>query len=138
MTVCFLSFYFIVDPWAHAFRSKSKHQAETILQLRQEARQWKDQCLRLEETARREALDWKEQFLRVEEERRDLLSRIDELVAEKLAVRISTSPHLHYITYVVLLVPQSATDWNHILHTKPQIPGDWRTLYLHETSLNLF
>ena len=61
---------------------QNKHQTETISQLRQEARQWKDQCLRLEETSR----DWKEQFLRVEQERQILLSRIDELVAEKLLV----------------------------------------------------
>lgn len=56
--------------------------------MRQEARQWKDQCLRLEETSRREALDWKEQFLRVEQERRNLAARVDELLAEKLAVSV--------------------------------------------------
>ena len=43
--------------------------------------------MRLEETSR----DWKEQFLRVEQERQMLLSRIDELVAEKMIVCIPLS-----------------------------------------------
>ncbi|KAF7980478.1 hypothetical protein HWV62_37960 [Athelia sp. TMB] len=60
------------------------HQVEAIGQLRQEARQWKDQCLRLEETSR----DWKEQFVRVEQERASLLSRIEELMAERMVFHV--------------------------------------------------
>lgn len=60
------------------------HHLETIAQLRQEATQWKSQCLRLEETSRQEATSWKEQFLRVEQERSKLAQRVDELVAEQL------------------------------------------------------
>jgi chromosome segregation ATPase len=73
----------------------NQHQTETISQLRQEARQWKDQCLRLEETSR----DWKEQFIRVEQERQILLSRIDELVTEKLVVAFQSSIRRRIITY---------------------------------------
>lgn len=62
---------------------------ETIGQLRQDARQWKDQCLRLEETSR----DWKEQFVRVEQERVGYLSRIEELMAERMIVRLSFQHH---------------------------------------------
>lgn len=47
------------------------HQAETISQLRKEAQQWKDQ------------------FMRVEEERSRLSSRVDELVAQQLYVRVA-------------------------------------------------
>ncbi|KAF8272170.1 hypothetical protein EI94DRAFT_1796316 [Lactarius quietus] len=36
------------------------HQAELVNQLRQEAQQWKDQCLRLEETLRGEIKAWKD------------------------------------------------------------------------------
>jgi hypothetical protein len=60
------------------------HHLETIAQLRQEAVQWKNQCLRLEETSRQEATSWKEQFLRVEQERSKLAQRVEELVAEQL------------------------------------------------------
>ena len=60
------------------------HHLETIAQLRQEAAQWKNQCLRLEETSRQEATSWKEQFLRVEQERSKLAQRVEELVAEQL------------------------------------------------------
>ena len=62
-----------------------QHHLETIGQLRQEATQWKNQCLRLEETSRQEAISWKEQFLRVEQERSKLAQRVEELVAERLA-----------------------------------------------------
>ena len=60
------------------------HHLETIAQLRQEAAQWKDQCLRLEETSRQEATSWKEQFLRADQERSKLAQRVEELVAEQL------------------------------------------------------
>ncbi|KZP33449.1 hypothetical protein FIBSPDRAFT_1036014 [Athelia psychrophila] len=72
----------------------NQHQMETIGQLRQDARQWKDQCLRLEETSR----DWKEQFVRVEQERVGYLSRIEELMAERMIYHIpqplSLNPNL--------------------------------------------
>ncbi|KII90573.1 hypothetical protein PLICRDRAFT_697104 [Plicaturopsis crispa FD-325 SS-3] len=58
------------------------HQAENIAQLQQEATQWKDQCLRLQETARQEALDWKEQFIRVDQERTRLIARLDESMGD--------------------------------------------------------
>jgi hypothetical protein len=48
--------------------TQNKHQAELIAQLSQEAQQWKDQCLRLEETLRGEIKAWKDQFLRVNAE----------------------------------------------------------------------
>ncbi|KIM61973.1 hypothetical protein SCLCIDRAFT_1215594 [Scleroderma citrinum Foug A] len=68
-----------------------KHHLETIAQLRREATQWKEQCLRLEETSRLEAISWKEQFLRVDQERTKLAQRVDELVSEQL----STSTRLN-------------------------------------------
>ncbi|KAG8214563.1 hypothetical protein J3R82DRAFT_9626 [Butyriboletus roseoflavus] len=73
------------------------HHLETITQIRQEATQWKNQCLRLEETSRQEAISWKEQFLRVEQERSKLAERVDELVAEQLGsnghAQISAPPY---------------------------------------------
>ncbi|KAH9009086.1 hypothetical protein EDB84DRAFT_1571489, partial [Lactarius hengduanensis] len=57
-----------VDKWkseANKAIVVNTHQAELINQLRQEAQQWKDQCLRLEETLRGEIKPWKDQFLRV-------------------------------------------------------------------------
>ncbi|KAG0701385.1 hypothetical protein DFH29DRAFT_567753 [Suillus ampliporus] len=62
-----------------------KHHLETIAQLRYEAEQWKQQCLRLEDTSRQEATSWKEQFLRVEQERYKLAARVDELIEEQLS-----------------------------------------------------
>ena len=64
-----------------------KHHLDTISQLRHEAEQWKQQCLRLEDTSRQEAISWKEQFLRVEQERYKLATRVDELMEEQLSVR---------------------------------------------------
>ncbi|KAK7690364.1 hypothetical protein QCA50_007021 [Cerrena zonata] len=61
-----------------------KHQAETIVQLREEAQQWKNQLLRLEETSRREVQDWKEQYLRAEQERTRLSARVDELMSAQI------------------------------------------------------
>jgi hypothetical protein len=54
----------------------NKHQAELIAQLRQEAQQWKDQCLRLEESLRGEIKSWKDQFLRIDAERTRLLDQL--------------------------------------------------------------
>ncbi|KAG1820709.1 hypothetical protein EV424DRAFT_1402049 [Suillus variegatus] len=67
-----------------------KHHAETIAQLRYESEQWKQQCLRLEDTSRQEATSWKEQFLRVEQERYKLATRVDELVEEQLSHTVQT------------------------------------------------
>ncbi|KAG2364424.1 hypothetical protein BDR07DRAFT_1482538 [Suillus spraguei] len=67
-----------------------KHHAETIAQLRYESEQWKQQCLRLEDTSRQEATSWKEQFLRVEQERYKLASRVDELMEEQLSHTVQT------------------------------------------------
>ena len=44
------------------------HQGELVAQLRQEAQQWKGQCLRLEETVRRGFKAFKGQFLRIDAE----------------------------------------------------------------------
>ena len=63
-----------------------QYQSETIEQLKEEAQQWKGQLVRYEETARKEIQDWKDQFLRAEQERCRLSSRLDELVAEQMAV----------------------------------------------------
>ncbi|KAI6039301.1 hypothetical protein EDC04DRAFT_3140918 [Pisolithus marmoratus] len=76
---------------AHQAELTIEHHLETIAQLRQEATQWKEQCLRLEETSRLEAVSWKEQFLRVEQERSRLAQRVDELVSERLSVKPPTS-----------------------------------------------
>ncbi|KAG1770876.1 hypothetical protein EV702DRAFT_1138318 [Suillus placidus] len=67
-----------------------KHHAETIAQLRYESEQWKQQCLRLEDTSRQEATSWKEQFLRVEQERHKLATRVDELMEEQLSQTVQT------------------------------------------------
>ncbi|TFY67262.1 hypothetical protein EVG20_g4006 [Dentipellis fragilis] len=58
------------------------HLSDLVAQLRDEAQQWKDQCLRLEETSRQEIQDWKEQFLRVDAERLRLTARIDHLASD--------------------------------------------------------
>ncbi|KAI0252356.1 hypothetical protein BJV78DRAFT_348970 [Lactifluus subvellereus] len=58
------------------------HQAELVAQLRQEAQQWKDQCLRLEETLREEIKTWKDQFLRIDAEHTRLLSQLSSQVRE--------------------------------------------------------
>jgi len=70
-----------------------EHQNETIVQLREEANQWKGQLLRYEDTARREAQDWKEQYLRAEQERIRLAARVDELVNEQLAWNTQNNAH---------------------------------------------
>ncbi|EIW81009.1 hypothetical protein CONPUDRAFT_82099 [Coniophora puteana RWD-64-598 SS2] len=57
---------------------KIKHREETIIELREDASRWKEQCLRLEETS----ISWKEQFLRVEAERARLAARVEQLVAD--------------------------------------------------------
>jgi hypothetical protein len=76
------------------------HHLETIAQLRQEAVQWKNQCLRLEETSRQEATSWKEQFLRVEQERSKLAQRVEELVAEQLgSAQTSVTPYTPVVRY---------------------------------------
>ncbi|KAN0087535.1 hypothetical protein V8E55_006156 [Tylopilus felleus] len=79
------------------------HHLETIAQIREEATQWKNQCLRLEETSRQEAVSWKEQFLRVEQERSKLSRRVEELVAEQLSssgrTQTSTAPHTPMVRY---------------------------------------
>lgn len=70
---------------------KIKHHNETIAHLRAETHQWKAQLSRLEETSRQEIADWKEQYLHAEQDRCHLSSRINELVAEQLAVSHLTS-----------------------------------------------
>ena len=71
------SFFGMADnasPLPPRARTQNKHQADLVAQLRQEAQQWKDQCLRLEETLRGEIKAWKDQFLRVDAEHTRLLS----------------------------------------------------------------
>ncbi|KAI0304471.1 hypothetical protein B0F90DRAFT_1815794 [Multifurca ochricompacta] len=68
-----------VDKWkAEVDRASavSAHQAELVVQLRQEAQQWKDQCLRLEEILRGEIKSWKDQFLRIDAEHARLLHQL--------------------------------------------------------------
>ncbi|KAI6030957.1 hypothetical protein F5J12DRAFT_888766 [Pisolithus orientalis] len=80
------------NTWKAAARQAEltiEHHLDTIAQLRQEATQWKEQCLRLEDNSRVEAVSWKEQFLRVEQERSRLAQRVDVLVSERLSVRSS-------------------------------------------------
>ncbi|KAF8442954.1 hypothetical protein L210DRAFT_3643857 [Boletus edulis BED1] len=81
----------------------TNHHLETIAQLREEANQWKNQCLRLEETSRQEAISWKEQFLRVEQERSKLAQRVEELVAEQHSsgghTRTSVAPYTPVVRY---------------------------------------
>ncbi|KIK95166.1 hypothetical protein PAXRUDRAFT_402114 [Paxillus rubicundulus Ve08.2h10] len=79
-----------------------KHHLETIAQVRQEATQWKNQCLRLEETSRQEAISWKEQFIRVEKERCKLAQRVEEHVAEQLTgaqSHVSSTPYTPMMGY---------------------------------------
>lgn len=67
-----------VDKWKSEANNAivvNTHQAELVNQLRQEAQQWKDQCLRLEETLRGEIKAWKDQFLRVDAEHTRLLNQ---------------------------------------------------------------
>ncbi|KAI6114431.1 hypothetical protein F5141DRAFT_1062839 [Pisolithus sp. B1] len=80
---------------------KIEHHLETIAQLRQEATQWKEQCLRLEETSRLEAVSWKEQFLRVEQERLKLSQRVDDLVSERFSVKPQTSTSTTHATPIM-------------------------------------
>lgn len=80
-----MTFSFIPDASLTIHLRQIDHHIETIAQLRQEATQWKNQCLRLEETSRQEAVSWKEQFLRVEQERAKLAERVEELLAEQLS-----------------------------------------------------
>ena len=69
--------YFPLSLAPHYFtQTQNRHQAELITQLRQEAQQWKDQCLRLEESLRGEIKSWKDQFLRVDAERTRLLDQV--------------------------------------------------------------
>jgi hypothetical protein len=63
---------------------QNKHQAELIAQLHQEAQQWKDQCLCLEETLRGEIKSRQDQFLRVNAEHMRLLNQLS---ASSLQVR---------------------------------------------------
>ncbi|KAG6377060.1 hypothetical protein JVT61DRAFT_1110 [Boletus reticuloceps] len=83
--------------------TRTDHHLETIAQLREEATQWKNQCLRLEETSRQEAISWKEQFLRVEQERSKLAQRVEELVAEQHSsgghARTSVAPYTPVVRY---------------------------------------
>ncbi|KAI9465551.1 hypothetical protein BJY52DRAFT_1383145 [Lactarius psammicola] len=70
--------------------ARNTHQAELVNQLRQEAQQWKDQCLRLEETLRGEIKAWKDQFLRVDAEHTRLLNQ--QLSAPSSQVRPPRTP----------------------------------------------
>ena len=67
---------FPFSPFPPHYTTQNKHQAELIAQLRQEAQQWKDQCLRLEESLRGEIKSWKDQFLRIDAERTRLLNQL--------------------------------------------------------------
>ncbi|KAI6099546.1 hypothetical protein EDD16DRAFT_1717817 [Pisolithus croceorrhizus] len=86
---------------AHQAELTIEHHLETIAQLRQEATQWKEQCLRLEETSRLEAVSWKEQFLRVEQERSKLAQRVDDLVSERFSVKPQTSTSTTHATPIM-------------------------------------
>ncbi|KAI9443161.1 hypothetical protein H4582DRAFT_1922820 [Lactarius indigo] len=82
-----------VDKWkseANKAIVVNTHQAELVNQLRQEAQQWKDQCLRLEETLRGEIKAWKDQFLRVDAEHARLLNQ--QLSAPSSQVRVPRTP----------------------------------------------
>ena len=70
------SFFPPLPPLSPHSTTQHKHQDELIAQLRQEAQQWKDQCLRLEETLRGEIKAWKDQFLRVDAEHTRLLNQL--------------------------------------------------------------
>ncbi|KAI0036533.1 hypothetical protein K488DRAFT_81980 [Vararia minispora EC-137] len=58
------------------------HQSQLIDHLREEVQQWKDHCLRLEESSRLEVRDWKAQFMRADHERSHLTSRLNSLLPE--------------------------------------------------------
>ncbi|KAG2129131.1 hypothetical protein DEU56DRAFT_499236 [Suillus clintonianus] len=84
-----------------------KHQADTIAQLRYESEQWKQQCLRLEDTSRQEATSWKEQFLRVEQERYKLATRVNELIEEQHSHTVQT--HASITPFTTMLRHPNAT-----------------------------
>ncbi|KAI0252173.1 hypothetical protein BJV78DRAFT_1361097, partial [Lactifluus subvellereus] len=68
-----------VDKWkSEADRALivNTHQAQLVARLRQEAQQWKDQCLRQEETLRGEINAWKDQLLRIDAEHTHLLNQL--------------------------------------------------------------
>ena len=60
------------------------------MQLKREAQQWKEQCLRLEENSRNEIQDWKDQFLRVDSERARLAAKLELLLSEQVRPLTST------------------------------------------------
>ncbi|THH14144.1 hypothetical protein EW146_g6159 [Bondarzewia mesenterica] len=86
----------------------NSHQTELIAQLRREAQQWKEQCLRLEETSRQEIKDWKDQFLRVEKERSRLSARLEEVVSEPI-IKTSDTPFTPKHTNLLIDPPTAST-----------------------------
>ncbi|KAI0004571.1 hypothetical protein BJV74DRAFT_793071 [Russula compacta] len=73
---------------------QNKHQAELVAQLRQEAQQWKDQCLRLEETLRGEIKAWKDQFLRIDAEHTRLLNQLSSAPSSQTRLTAHTPKHV--------------------------------------------
>ncbi|KAF8501045.1 hypothetical protein F5888DRAFT_1632839 [Russula emetica] len=76
------------------YTTQNKHQAELIAQLRQEAQQWKDQCLRLEESLRGEIKSWKDQFLRIDAERTRLLDQLQLSSSSQTTLMAHTPKHV--------------------------------------------
>lgn len=92
------------NTWKAAARQAEltiEHHLDTIAQLRQEATQWKEQCLRLEDNSRVEAVSWKEQFLRVEQERSRLAQRVDVLVSERLSAKPQSLDPTAHVTPIM-------------------------------------
>ncbi|OSD07495.1 hypothetical protein PYCCODRAFT_1382298 [Trametes coccinea BRFM310] len=88
----------------------TRHQAETITQLRNEIDQWKNQLTRLEESSRQEIDDWKEQYRRAEHERTRLSVRVDELIAGQLAWNAAAHAYTPYTPRVAYTeIPEPST-----------------------------
>ncbi|KAA1469922.1 hypothetical protein DENSPDRAFT_835613 [Dentipellis sp. KUC8613] len=102
----------------------NSHLADLVAQLRDEAQQWKDQCLRLEETSRQEIQDWKEQFLRVDAERMRLTSRMDHLASDnQLKPPLKTTPFTPRIKHSSTADPMIASSSTKRASTYAASPG---------------
>lgn len=121
-----------------ACSTQNTHQAELVNQLRQEAQQWKDQCLRLEETLRGEIKAWKDQFLRVDAEHSRLLNQ--QLSVPSSQVRPPRTPFIFRSTS---LTPAHATEHARTgqhPEARPRPPARRRRLsdvFLYETRFRI-
>jgi len=109
---------FLFSPFSRHYTTQNKHQAELIAQLRQEAQQWKDQCLRLEESLRGEIKSWKDQFLRIDAERTRLLDQLQFSSSSSQVRQLALmTTHYHLLTSSPLDLQMT-----HTAHTPKHVP----------------